>query len=113
VTARSAEFCTVVVALALVTEEPVRLVLVLRVAKSVSAVLLAVLDGTLTTMLKAAELPEAREVMLSVVLLPTWLKVKVGPLVCVCETKVTPLGRVSPRVTFARASGPLLVNCSV
>src|SRR5437588_300754 len=48
--------------------------------------------------------------MVSVIALPLWVSVKVGPDVWLCDTKVSPAGNVSVRDTVWASLGPLLVT---
>src|SRR6266851_3441443 len=84
------------------------------VAVSVMFVPLAVLELTWTTTLKVADAPVARVavVPLMVPVPPTagLLKVKVGPLVWLSDTKVVLVGTLSVSCTFWASEGPLLVS---
>ena len=100
VTARSAWVPMVVLAVALVTELLDSAVLLVVVAVVVSTVPLATLAAARAVTVKLAEAPAGSVVMLSLTPLLLLLRVAVGPLVWAWETKVTPAGKASLRLTF-------------
>ncbi len=81
----------------------------LTVASFVRAVPLLTLVLMAATMSMTAELPADRLDKVSLTALPLLLRVKAGPLVWLCDTKVVPVGSVSARVTLVAVLGPALL----
>ncbi len=105
-TARSAEVATVVLPKEEVTEPVASAVVVVTVAVEGRLAPEARLAGTVATIEIVAEAPGASDAMVSVIVLPLLLNVKLGPPTCDCEKYERPDGTLSVMLTLAAAEGP-------
>src|SRR5262249_17817981 len=110
VTARSAEVVTVVVAVAVLLVASGALVALVTVTELVMVEPFNALELTWATMVKVAEAPAARDVVVKVVV-PA--PANAGAEVWVEDTRVALAGRVSVTVTFWASEGPALVTVMV
>src|SRR5215212_6601662 len=69
-------------------------------------------EATWKTNSNVADAPGAKETSVHVIVAPA-LQLKVGPLVCMAETKVVFSGTLSVRDTFAAVEGPAFVAVTV